>query len=193
MHDGYTVDFGLKIKPLEAQSISLMMLKRLLLTKKIRSSAQDSLARIIFDGDLRFLDEDDINGDRTAFCSFPTSGSSLLSKYLETLTGITTGSDLSLLFSLPGHMAGNRGCEITDDNCWFIKSHFPMLTPQAEKFKTNKIFVIVRNPLDVIISLCHLTQTGSSTLKAKEKFHDKHPVFWDSFVKERIRDLKKYY
>ena len=57
---------------------------------------------LAFDGGLKFLDEEDINGDRAAFCGYPGSGCSLLRKYFEMVTGVTTGSDISLFFSLPG-------------------------------------------------------------------------------------------
>jgi hypothetical protein len=64
---------------------------------------------MLFDGELRFLDESDINGDRTVFTSYPKSGASLLRNYLQQATGIIAGSDFNLTLSLPGQMNGLKG------------------------------------------------------------------------------------
>lgn len=45
----------------------------------------------------------------------------------------------------------------------------------------------------MISSFCHLTQTGSPYLKAKERFHENFPEFWDTFVTERLNELKLYF
>ena len=50
----------------------------------------------MFDGHFRFLDGQPIKSNKIAFCSFPRSGNTFLRKYLEMLTGIATGADLSL-------------------------------------------------------------------------------------------------
>jgi len=47
----------------------------------------------IFDGKDRFLDGRTKPGNKVAFVSFPRSGNSFLRKYLDKLTGVTTGSD----------------------------------------------------------------------------------------------------
>jgi len=109
---------------------------------------------LVFDSnELHYLKGDKIDGDRTVFTGYPKSGTSLLRKYLEKPTGLLTGSDVSLTYSLPAQMQGRKGLGIVDDRVWFVQSHFPLLTPEAEYFKTNKLIVIVRNPLDVIASL----------------------------------------
>lgn len=49
----------------------------------------------IFDSEIRYLDGNDINGDKIAYATYPRTGSTFLRKYFENITGIATGSDMS--------------------------------------------------------------------------------------------------
>jgi len=66
-----------------------------------------------------------IAGNKCSFISFPRSGNSFLRKYLESLTGVITGSDLSVKACLATLFAGMSGEQIVDDTVWIIKSHSP--------------------------------------------------------------------
>ena len=50
----------------------------------------------LFDGDFRFLDSTSIEGKRVGFTSYPRSGNSFLRRYLEQVSGTTTGSIMSI-------------------------------------------------------------------------------------------------
>jgi len=51
----------------------------------------------MFDGDSKFLDENDsIEGNKIFYTSYPRSGNSFLRKLLEEVTGIATGSNWPL-------------------------------------------------------------------------------------------------
>ena len=50
---------------------------------------------------LKFLDGDDMRGSMVALQSFECSGSFLLSRFLEIITGVHTGSDMDLNITLP--------------------------------------------------------------------------------------------
>ena len=47
----------------------------------------------IFDGNFRYLDGSPNLSNKVSFSSFPRSGNSFLRRYIELITGITTGSD----------------------------------------------------------------------------------------------------
>jgi hypothetical protein len=52
--------------------------------------------RWIFEGASKFLDESEPVRNRICYSSHPRSGNTFLRKYFETVTGISTGSDMSL-------------------------------------------------------------------------------------------------
>ena len=54
----------------------------------------------MFDGHFRFLDGQPIKSNKIAFCSFPRSGNTFLRRYMEMLTGVTTGADNTLHVSV---------------------------------------------------------------------------------------------
>ena len=58
------------------------------------------------DGEFKFLGNEEINGDRIAICGYPGSGGSLLRTYIEKLTGVVIGNDMSMFLSLPGQING---------------------------------------------------------------------------------------
>lgn len=70
----------------------------MLLSKDINSVLESDDAQWMFDGEERFLDGENIDGERIAFVSHPRSGNSFLRKYLEAITGTITTSDMGLGF-----------------------------------------------------------------------------------------------
>lgn len=55
----------------------------------------------MFEGGAKFLDGKKNTGNKLAFISFPRSGNSFLRKYLESLTGVITGSDVTFRMAVP--------------------------------------------------------------------------------------------
>ena len=61
------------------------------------------------------------------------------------------------------------------------------------KFYTNKIFLIVRNPLDSIFSQANLSQTRGHSLQVENEYHVDFPEWWDKFVKSKIALIKEFF
>lgn len=93
----------------------------------------------MFEGKANFLNKkQSLDGNKVAFISFPRSGNSFLRKYLESLTGIITGSDCPMTFSTGLLIAGLAGEQVIDDSVWVIKSHNPWNIINSVKFTCNK-------------------------------------------------------
>lgn len=70
--------------------------------------------------------------DHIGLISYPKSGSTILRKYLEMITGIATGSDTGFFPKDKELMktAGLVGEGLYDERVWIIKSHYPeCITP----------------------------------------------------------------
>jgi len=93
------------------------------------------------------------------FASYPRSGNTFLRKYLEEITGIATGSDMTTEMTMCIQLDGFKGEEIWDDTVWIAKSHYPFPTPNIVPFEANKIICVVRNPLDTMCSLLQIIST----------------------------------
>jgi hypothetical protein len=78
----------------------------------------------------------------------------MLRGFLESITGIFTGSDMPLDLTFPLQQMGALGEEHSGDDgsCWITKTHFPMESFEI-KFHASKMIVIVRNPIDVVPSM----------------------------------------
>jgi hypothetical protein len=89
------------------------------------------------------------------FGSLMRSGNTFFRKTLESITGINTGSNLSNLASLNFYLMaqGFRAEAIIDDRSWVIKTHYPYIYPFCVPVKGCKGIVLVRNPLDMVVSL----------------------------------------
>ena len=79
----------------------------------------------MFDGNFRFLDNEENKSNKVGFCSFPRSGNTFMRRYLELLTGIQTGADCTFDVSITLQMQGLKGEGIQDDTVWIVKSHSP--------------------------------------------------------------------
>lgn len=129
----------------------------------------------MFDGHFRYLDGAANKSNKVAFCSFPRSGNTFLRRYLELLTGIQTGSDCTLHLSVTLQMQGMGGEHIADDTCWVVKSHSPWIMPEAPVFHSNKVVVIVRNPLDTNLSWLHLVAMNNHAIKSPINYEEEYP------------------
>ena len=92
-------------------------------------------------------------GNKVAYASYSRSGNTFFRRYLEQTSGIYTGSDGDLNYTLHYSLqyCGFSGeCKVNDE-CWFIKTHYPL--GEEIKFMANKVILCVRNPLDVVTSI----------------------------------------
>jgi hypothetical protein len=75
-----------------------------------------------------FLDEKSAV-NKVMYSSFPRSGSTFFRKYLESITGVPTGSPYSnkIMANFALCVLGLKGeGHHKDDETWFVKSHFPV-------------------------------------------------------------------
>lgn len=120
---GYILDKEMRVRASSTcTTVNFKQLKDMLASKDEKEYQK---MQWIFDGQDRFLDGSPKPGNKVAFCSFPRSGNSFLRKYLEKLTGITTGSDNDIRANICLMMAGLKGEYIVDDTVWIVKSHHP--------------------------------------------------------------------
>ena len=137
------------------------------------------------------------NFEKVILTSYPRSGNTLLRKYLEDITGVITGSDCDLRRKLNSDLVemGMRGEGKTDYKVWAIKSHYPERFG-ATLFKANKCILLVRNPLDSIISLYNMIATGSHNYSMTDEDFEKYNTYFDMFVSQEIavwRDFHSYW
>jgi hypothetical protein len=173
-----------------AKTLNLKELRRLFNSKDADLWEEN---RWIFDGERRYLDGTQNKSNKIGFQSFPRSGNTFLRKYCELLTGVETGGDNTLNVNVHLQMQGLKGEHIVDDTVWIVKTHSPWIMPDAPVFHCNKMIVIVRNPLDVIISFLHLFSLGNHVQKAPFEYHERHPKWWDNWVRFCGRRLAKWY
>ena len=80
-------------------------------------------------------------------------------------------------------MQGLKGEHIVDDTVWVVKSHSPWIMPESQLFSANKVIVVVRNPLDAILSFLNLCSLSNHTQKAPFDYKTAYPNFWEWWVK----------
>ena len=123
-------------------------------------------------------------GEHVAFQSMVRSGNTFLRQYIEMITGVFTGSDMDIGMTFHEAQMGLLGQNKTgeDNQVWITKTHKPLDTPNCKTFHANKMFVIARNPIDVIPSFANLINTSSHSLVTNEQYHIDLPDFWEKFV-----------
>ncbi len=109
------------------------------------------------------------------------------------LTGVETGADNTLHVNVHLQLQGLKGEDIVDDTVWIVKTHSPWIMPHAPVFYCNKIICIVRSPIDVIISFLHLFTVANHTQKAPFEYHERHPKFWDEWIKMCATRMNLWY
>jgi hypothetical protein len=138
----------------------------------------------MFDGEFRLLDGQKIpKGQKIAFNTWPRSGNTLLRRCLEQVTGISTGSNMPLTMTSMQHAMGMLGEEIVDERCWIIKTHHPVPIPFSCQYFSNKIIMIVRNPIDTFPSMFNLASSASHSATMPFEYHEESPEQWDKIVK----------
>ena len=89
------------------------------------------------------------------FASLMRSGNSFFRKLIEQVVGVATGSNLmnNALLNFMLCAGGLKGEQFADDRVWLIKTHFPYMYPKTFPFSGQTAIVLVRNPLDMLVSL----------------------------------------
>jgi hypothetical protein len=110
----------------------------------------------IFEGNCKYLDplsERNVEntGNMVAYSTYPRCGNSFLRKYLQMITGVATGADMTLELGVDIQMMFIAE-EITDSTVWIKKSHDPKMNVNNKTHYCNKILCCVRNPYDTIAS-----------------------------------------
>ena len=82
---------------------------------------------------------------------------------MENITGVCTGSNFNCLSTI--NMAliveGFKGDGRFDDSVWCVKMHYPYVFPYITPFSATRSVIVVRNPLDVIVSWFQICTTYS--------------------------------
>lgn len=133
-----------------------------------------------------FLDGLDF-GNKVTYASYSRSGNTFFRRYLEQIGGIFTGSDGDLNYALHYSLqfCGFSGeCKV-DNDCWFIKTHYPLGIEVP--FIANKVIICVRNPLDVVTSVFNFWSSQTQNLSIEQQdFHTQFPQDWQNLVKQEI-------
>lgn len=110
------------------------------------------------------------------------------------ITGVVTGSDIGLEITFNLQVCGLMGeGHCNEDNVWITKSHSCLDTQFSPIFGANKMFFLMRNPLDVIPSHCNLMNLQSHSLIPKEQYHKDLPEYWQWFVEMETRAMKNFF
>jgi len=195
MYPDYILDDTLKLMPgPDAATVNFDALKSVLLSKDLKRVSELAWTAKA----LRFLDgKVDLTGNRICLASFPRTGTVMLRKYMESISGIHTGSDMSLIITNGVQMMGMAGeNHVPDDGTvWVTKSHWPSPPPPMTQrdFTMDRAIVLVRNPIDVMSSMFLFINTGSHSMTCKEKINEAFPAEWDEWIHVVVAMIKEYY
>jgi hypothetical protein len=97
--------------------------------------------------------------------------------------GILTGSDMSLQIELVKYLkdSGFMGEGIVDKRTLIVKSHYPA-NVTSSTFTAEKAILVVRNPLDVMVSLFNFTCSKSHDKSISDLDFQNHYPLWREFI-----------
>ena len=180
----------------DTPTVKFSWLKDLLLSKDLARNSELEWAS----KELRFLDGlDDLTGNRISFVSFPRTGNTMTRGYLETLTGIHTGSSMDLILTSSFQISGMGGEDhVCDDkDVWITKTHWPNGARKGflveREFWTDRAIIITRNPIDVLVSLFYMGQLASHSMTCVEKINEAFAPEWDNYIRVMIPIFKAYH
>lgn len=135
--------------------------------------------------------------EKVGLACYQKSGSSLLRKYIENITGVITGSDSDITTELDKQLqdSGLVGESILGNKVWIAQTSFPERTGIA-RTTINKCILLVRNPLDSMLSHFNQLATRSIEKKLDDKEFEDLADAWDEFVRQEIciwRDFYNYW
>lgn len=189
----YGCDSAGRIYPKTARTVNYAHLVSVLKSKDEQVFKDNAW---LWDGEFRLLDRK-LNllaeKNHVCFTSFPRSGNSFLRKFIEQVSGISTGSTMPLHTASSLQIMGMKGEGYTDDTTWIVKAHHPMYVQFSSSFTSNKVFMCVRNPLDVFPSQAAFYNTMSHGNKPDFEIHTEFPEWWAWFVKTQTQIMKRYF
>ena len=188
--EGYVCDKVGRVVPSTARVLNL---KELMNIYKSTDPSVFENNQWVWDGKFRFLDGEKIDR-RLGFTSYPRSGNSFLRRYVEQLTGIVTGSNVSIHTGTSLQIMGLMGEAHMSDICWVTKSHHPFaMNGRSDPNPVHKTFMCVRHPLDVFPSFASLLNTVSHGNKIDFDLLKDYPEWWDWYVKKQSRTMKRWF
>jgi hypothetical protein len=122
----------------------------------------------------------------TTLVSYPRSGNTLLRTYLESWTGLVTGSDtrpdrsLSIALAERFDLVGEG---VT--NTPFVKTHWPERMG-CRKFPTSRAVLLIRNPYDASDSCWNLNVTNTHTDKVTYGVYEQYGDFYSDYIGNEI-------
>ena len=124
------------------------------------------------------------------------SGTTLLRRYLELITGIATGSDVTPDCPVPLSALGLIGEHNVGNFTWITRTTYPIRKAQSTKkfmdFECNKLIVLARNPADVIETKLHQFITGTKSKRATFS-RTEHEKFMDDFISNALEEANAVY
>jgi len=109
----------------------------------------------------------------------------MMRKHFENITGIATGSDMVLKWSMNVALqySGFKAEGIVNEQVWINKSHFPCRFPFDKEYSSDFALCCIRNPLDVIVSFFNmfLGMTHTNTIKG-DFLGDDLVKYWKTWV-----------
>ena len=132
--------------------------------------------------------------EKVILASYSRSGNTLLRKYLQDITGVITGSDVDVRRGLCSYLVdkGMKGEGKINNRVWIIKTHFPE-SDGYKKFLANKCVLLVRNPMDSIMSLYNMIVTGTHYCTMTNEDFEKFNSWFDLFLSQEIVAWRDFY
>ena len=150
----------------------------MLLSKDLNSEAIQNFEKIYGESGFLLLDESEVV-PQISFASFMRSGNSLSRKIFEKVSGIATGCNyynaISTSFSLT--VMGFKGGQKCENQVWTVKNHYPFKVADFA-FKATRGLILVRNPLDLLVSIWMLAFTITHTCTMLNDFSKDFPEAW---------------
>lgn len=118
----------------------------------------------------------------------------MLRKYLEEITTVLTGSDGDMKRKLNKSLRaqGLYGEGKTDKRVWVVKTHYPERKGSVE-FNAQKCILLVRDPIDAIVSLFNLNATSTHNFSISNKDWGKHMDIFEDFLEREIEIWVKFH
>jgi hypothetical protein len=68
---------------------------------------------------------------------------------------------------------------------WVLKTHFPYILPYAPIMTASRAVLLVRNPLDIIVSQFMMSTTMTHSRTCTNEFNVEFAAEWDWLVKQQ--------
>lgn len=81
---------------------------------------------------------------------------------------------------------GMHGEGVVDSRVWIVKTHYPERF-EVCPFKANKCVLLVRNPIDAIVSLFNMNATATHNYSISNSDWTKHYDLFEEFYDREIK------